>query len=128
MTVIDPLDRTTTYAYDSSGNVTTITQADGSSETIIYNDSFGIPTHDLRFQRQRTTYTLDSHGNITQRTDPDGQSENYTYNSAGQMLTDTDPLGETTTYATTAWATLTGSSSPGRRSRPSSTATILPAT
>ena len=73
--------------------------------TILYNDSFGIPTHVVDFDGNVTTYTLDSHGNVTQRTDPDGQSENYTYNSAGQVLTDTDPLGKTTSlYAMTASA------------------------
>ena len=67
----DPLGRTTTYAYDTSGNVTSITQPDGASETIIYNDTFGMPTHVVDFNGNVTTYTLDSHGNISQ-TDADG--------------------------------------------------------
>ena len=46
------------------------------TETILYNDNFGIPTHVVDFDGNATTYTLDTHGNITKRTDPDGQSEN----------------------------------------------------
>ena len=40
----------------AEGNPTTITQADGASETILYNDSFGIPTHVVDFNGNVTTY------------------------------------------------------------------------
>ena len=113
VTETDPLGRTTTYAYDAEGNVTTITQADGTTEPILYNDTYGVPTHVVDFDGNVTTYTLGTDGNITQEKDADGQSESYTYNSAGQVLTATDPLGKTTTYAYNGLGQLTSITEPG---------------
>jgi YD repeat-containing protein len=101
------------HGYDALGNTTSVTQPDGSSGTILYNDTFGMPTHALDFNGNGTTYVLDSHGSVTQRTDPLGVSENYTYNSAGQVLTDTDPLGKTTTYVYDSLGRLTDIVEPG---------------
>jgi YD repeat-containing protein len=113
ISVTDPANRTTTYAYDADGNPTTITRADGSTESILYNDSFGVPTHVVDFNGDVTTYVLDSHGNVTQVVDPDGQSQYFTFNSAGQMLTDTDPRGATTTYTYNSLGRLTSITEPG---------------
>ena len=98
-TVTDPLSHTTSYAYDSRGNITQITRPDGTSMSTQYDATFSQPTRITDFNGNITTYTLDSHGNTTRRTDPDLLHEDFTYNSAGQVLTDTDRNGHTTTYA-----------------------------
>ncbi|QEH32071.1 Putative deoxyribonuclease RhsC [Aquisphaera giovannonii] len=104
---VDPLGRRTTYTFDDNGNVTSIYRLVSSSsggstyetETIAYNDPYGIPTSITDFNGNTTTFTLDSHGNVTRRTDPDTLHEDFTYNARGQVLTDTDRNGNTTSYS-----------------------------
>lgn len=82
-TMIDPLNRTTTYQYDTNGiDLLKITQSDtaGHSE-VVY---------------QASNYTS---GHLPQTViDAAGQTTNYTYNGLGQLVTVTDPLHELTTY------------------------------
>jgi RHS repeat-associated protein len=101
----DAMNRTTSYTYDMMGNVASIalppsfpTWNDYVTETLTYNEAFGVPTSMTDFNGNTTTFTLDSKGNVTRRTDPDTLHEDYTYNSAGQVLTDSDRNGNTTTY------------------------------
>jgi RHS repeat-associated protein len=76
--------KTTTYEYDSSGNVTKITSPLG----------------------LKTTFTFDSSGRRTSRRDPRGNAQNppagylteWTYNAVDRVSTLTDPRGNTTTY------------------------------
>jgi RHS repeat-associated protein len=111
--VTDPLSRTTTYSYDSSGNVTGVTRFDATSMAIVYGvDSQ--PAQVTDYRHLITTFTLDpSDGNVTRRTDPDGLHEDWTYNSAGQVLTDTDRNGHTTSYAYDSYGQLTTITYPG---------------
>lgn len=75
----DPLNNTTSYTYDSQGNMLTKTEP-------------GIGT---------TTYTYDSKGNILTLKDPLNQTTTYTYNGFSQILTITGAPGNTTnTYDT----------------------------
>jgi len=122
--VTDALGRTTTYTYDNAGNITSITeppvQTAGSfgpptiyTETITYNDPYGVPTSITDFNGNTTTFTIDSHGNILRQTNPDGSHEDWTYNAAGQVLTDTNPNGNTTTYAYDTRGRLTTITYPG---------------
>ena len=68
------------------------------TETIAYNDPYGVPTSITDFNGNTTTFTLDSHGNVLQENQPGGLVEKWTYNSAGQPLTYTDANGNVTTY------------------------------
>jgi len=125
--VTDALNRTTSYTYDNNGNVTSITQpalgyATGSgpgsfsgptTETIVYNDPYGVPTSITDFLGLVTTFALDAHGNVLRRTDPDGLHEDWTYNAAGQPLTDTTRAGNKTTYAYDTKGRLTSITDPG---------------
>ena len=61
---------TTTYTYDSSGDITPITQPDGVSENLTYTDSLGVPTAITDFNGNTTTFVLDSHGNVTEESSP----------------------------------------------------------
>ncbi len=116
----DPQYRTTSYTHDDNGHVTSITRpAPGNptapglgitpgpssgggvptTETIAYDDPFGVPTSITDFNGNTTAFALDPRGNVTRRTDPDGLHEDWTYDAAGQPLTDTTRAGNTTTYA-----------------------------
>ncbi|WP_195763681.1 DUF4214 domain-containing protein [Duganella guangzhouensis] len=77
---------TTSKAYDAMGNVSSVTDAEGGSES----------------------YTYDALGNKLTYTNQMGAKWNYTYNAAGQLLAQVDPA--TTIYADGATATSSGTS------------------
>jgi len=67
--VTDGLGRTSRYAYDDDGNLTSVTRPDGG----------------------HLTATYDSIGDVTSVTDPLGQHRLYTYDSTGHLLTASAP-------------------------------------
>jgi RHS repeat-associated protein len=82
----DARGKVTSFGYDASGNLTSVTSPLGRRTTIAY-DSSG-----------RATSTVDGRGNET-GANPDDYRTSFTYNAADQLLTSTDPLGHTTTLA-----------------------------
>ena len=70
------LENTTTYTYDSQGNLTTTTDPIGNT----------------------TSYGYDANGNLLTVTDPLDNVTSYTYDNRGNKLTETDANGNTTTY------------------------------
>ena len=79
---VDPLGRTTNYAYDSNGmDLLTVSQADGSGQDTLSS---------MTYNGQHEPLTV---------TDASGQTTTMTYNDQGQILTQTDPKSETTTMA-----------------------------
>ena len=77
--IVDPI-RTTTFQYDSQGNLL--------KESVIA---------DGKTRSWQNTYN--SLGQITQATDPLGHSSNYTYDSSGNLLQMTDAAGHTTHFS-----------------------------
>jgi len=75
-TKTDPLGNTTTYYFDADGNMVKTVLPDGSEELTQINT-------DVR---------------PVKMTDAIGGERHYTYNEFGQILTETDPLGNVTTY------------------------------
>ena len=67
---IDPMNRITQDAYDSKGNVTKVTNPDGSTVTYGTYNSFAEPASMTDELGRITTYTYDSHGNRTVVEDP----------------------------------------------------------
>lgn len=125
-TETDAMGRTLTYTYDSEGDVTSISEPYigtgiatliyDSTETITYNDDYGIPTSITDFDGNTTTYVLDSHGNVLEEEQPGGVDQEWTYNSAGQVLTHTDANDHTTSYVYNSLGRLTTIEEPGEGS------------
>jgi RHS repeat-associated protein len=96
MSVTDAMSNTTSYVYDLTNNITTITNPDGGTETMRY-DSYGMPLEHTDAIGRTTTYTYDSRHNQTSSTDPMGNTTNLTYDSDGNITSVTDPLSNTIT-------------------------------
>lgn len=82
---------TTSYAYDSTGNLASQTDALG----------------------RVTTYTYDSAGNALTSTDPLGKVTTRTYDSLRDVTSVEDPLGRTTTMSYDSYGDLTSSETAG---------------
>jgi len=93
--ITDPNNRTTTLGYDSSGNLTSITDPLGNKTTMGY-DSSG-----------RMTSKVEARGNV-QGGNPADYTWSYTYDAADHVLTQTDPLGNLTTWVYDPAGNLTG--------------------
>jgi RHS repeat-associated protein len=112
---IDPLSRRTRREFDSSGNLTTLylhpedTDFTEIKQEFAYN-SFSQMTESVDAIGHKTRYTYDTDGNLTELILPDdddlGQSPNlnnnpkyvFTHDGDGNVLTETDPLGNLTSY------------------------------
>jgi RHS repeat-associated protein len=102
----DPLGRTTAFAYDGCGNLTTFTRMSGTSsavsKTFTYQTGFScLGTFNLLTSvtdglGHTTSYTYDPLGNTTAMTDPLNHTVNFAYNTAGQKTSVTD-------YASGVW-------------------------
>jgi RHS repeat-associated protein len=109
------------FAYDASGNLTSVTDGSG-NVTSIQLDGSGRPTAIVSPFAQTTTLTLDSNGFlaevvdpagnvskfsntslglITARTDAKGNIYNYAYDASGALTLDSDPAGGSTTLSRT---------------------------
>lgn len=94
--IIDPLGHVTTFGYDSSGNLTALTDPLGSQSIFGYN-SFG-----------QLTSVTDPLGNPTQFsyvgadlssvTEPQGQISSFFSDAAGRLISTTNALNQTTRY------------------------------
>ncbi|MFK5894256.1 MAG: RHS repeat-associated core domain-containing protein [Pseudomonadota bacterium] len=99
--------KTTHYAYDIYGNVTTITDADNNTTTNTYYNSTD-PSKLPRLKTElsplglTTTYTYDNNGNILSRTESNGAGINYTteyvYDASDNLTQTTDAKNYITHY------------------------------
>ncbi len=121
-----PDGRVTKFTYDSSGNITSVTDPGGNTITNTWN-SFDEPLDTTNALGVTTTRTYNSHGDlisisqpvtksltatatysygnpihpgeVTSVIAPNGAVTRYTYNSAGQVASVTTPNGAVTTYS-----------------------------
>jgi RHS repeat-associated protein len=101
----DPTGRSTTYTYDSRGNVTSV--ADGLGQTTRFEyDAQGSLTKATDPVGAVTRATYDGTGNLLTRTAPHEPSESdadftttYTYNGAGKLSAIIEPTGARTVLA-----------------------------
>ncbi|OLT41249.1 hypothetical protein BJF85_24305 [Saccharomonospora sp. CUA-673] len=88
----DPLGRTLRRTYDGRGNVTQVTQADGSEVTAEYN-AFGLPTRIVEPDGATWQRFYDDAGNVVSLVDPTGAITRYTYDDRGGLTSITNVLG-----------------------------------
>ena len=101
--VTDALSRTTTYVYDANNNTTSVTRLSGTmnavTTTYTYESTFNQVASVTDPLSHTTSFTYDtSTGNLTTVTDPLSLQTSFTYNGAGEPLTATDALNNTTTF------------------------------
>lgn len=122
LTSIDSLGHTTTYTYDSSNNVTSVSQqlSDGTPVTNSYTyNSFGEVLTSTDPLGNVTTNTYDGSGNLfsVALPSPDGSTAssvtNFTYDQYGELTTILDPLGHETDIAYNAGLVSTITTHPG---------------
>ena len=96
-TMTDPLGETTTYDYNTQGDLTGMTDPLGSTVSYTY-DPGGRQLTSTDGLGNTTTFTYDSLNRTLTETDPLGGVTSYTYDAVGNLITVTDAEGRTTTY------------------------------
>ncbi len=89
--IVDP-GLTTAYVWTASGQLTSLTETDTTTQSAPYSTNG---------QSRTWTYTYNANGALASVRDPANQTTSYTYNAAGFLQTVTDQLGHVTTV--TAW-------------------------
>jgi RHS repeat-associated protein len=94
----DELGNQTVFSFDSHGNMTSMTDAEGRYSQYQYDSGGNLirqtgPDGNVDFER-----TYDGRGNVLTETDALGNVTAYTYDGHGNKLTETDPLGNVTAY------------------------------
>ena len=93
--VTDPLGLSQTYQYDYKGNALSTVDKNGQTVTTTYN-ALSLPLYVSAGNLSRS-FTYDQAGRRLSMTDESGTS-NYTYDSFGQLITETDGNGGVKTY------------------------------
>lgn len=101
--VTDPLNRSVRYGYDSAGNLTTVTGADGAISTFGYDAAHRItslldPQQQSAATKHPVTNAYDARGRVISQTDQLGRVTIFTYSgdpfsSAGGTTVVSDPAG-----------------------------------
>jgi RHS repeat-associated protein len=94
----DSADLATTYAYDASGNLTSVTDANGTTTTYHY-DLFNRLEQVIQPGNTTTTYAYDPSGSLTTVTDAEGHVTSYTYDDLGRLVQTDSPDTGVTLYS-----------------------------
>jgi RHS repeat-associated protein len=119
LTSTDPNAHTTSYAYNALDEETSVTNADGDTESFTYDHdgnvltdtdgldhtttyTYSVTDQELTEQQPSgggtTKYAYDLAGRMTSLTDPDNNITTWTYNQANEVATQKSPTGGMTTY------------------------------
>lgn len=102
LSITDPLNRVTTFTYDTPGNITTMTRMAGTDQAavtrIAYDPTFNGITSITDPLGNITRIDYDPAGNQIAVIDPLGHTVKASYDSFGEMVSTTDPAGKTTTF------------------------------
>ena len=93
----DTADLETVYAYDSSGNIKSVTDANGNITRYEY-DIFNRLTTVIQPGNITTTYTYDQQGNLSSVTDAEGHLTLYVYDDMGRVVSTDSPDTGLTLY------------------------------
>ena len=103
LSTTDPLNRTTTYTYDTSGNMTSATLLAGTPDSVTsfytYDPTFNRITSTTDPLGHVTSFTYDSSGNVIRITDPLKHQLRFAYDSNGELSSTTDALGNVTQFS-----------------------------
>ena len=101
--ITDALNRQTQFAYDSMGNVTTITQLAGTANAATTSFSYNPQYYEVASVSDplgnTTSFSYDNLGSLVSVSNPLGETATFTYNSQGQPLTATDPQGNQSQFS-----------------------------
>lgn len=92
----DPDGHTTQYTYNSLGELTQTTFADGTTQTIQYDNNGNVIARTDELGRE-TQYFYDTSGNLVETLYADGTYTLTRYDGAGRAIATTDQSGQTTT-------------------------------
>ncbi len=93
----DTADLETVYAYDGSGNIQSVTDANGNITQYEY-DIFSRLTAVIQPGNITTTYTYDQQGNLSSVTDAEGHLTLYVYDDMGRVMSTDSPDTGITLY------------------------------
>ncbi|MBV6465470.1 MAG: hypothetical protein PGMFKBFP_00747 [Anaerolineales bacterium] len=93
----DPLNRTTTFAYDGADNLITQTDALGGVTQFTY-DAQGNRTSVTDPVNNKTTFVYDGQNRLIERIDPLGNATTYAYDSVGNRIEQVDRNGRKITF------------------------------
>lgn len=98
----DPLGRTTSFIYDSAGNVVIVTRLANTPHAVTisttYDPLFNKPTSVTDSLGHVTSFKYDPAGNLLSIIDPLGNKSTLTYDTQGELATSSDALGNVTSY------------------------------
>ena len=92
--IIDRNGNTTSVAYDSSGRLSTVTDASSRQVTFTYGSSTNLVTAVSSSVGISLSYSYDTQGRLTQVTKPDLTTINFAYNSQSLITSVTDSNGK----------------------------------
>ncbi len=107
---IDRNGNTTTYTYDASDRLTTITDPAGIITTFTYTDGL---VSSVTNPGGTTTFQHDAQGNLTGVTFPDGSEQTFGYDPRHLMTSETDANGHLTQRTYNEFGQLTSATLPG---------------
>ncbi|WP_423026558.1 RHS repeat-associated core domain-containing protein [Undibacterium sp. Ji42W] len=96
----DQASNTTTYGYDPLGRLNLVTQTNAATQqqtTYVY-DSNGNKTSQTDAQGHTTSWAYDTNNRMVSRTLPAGQTESFSYDVAGNLIQKTDFAGKVSSY------------------------------
>lgn len=95
--IVDENRRQTQMSYDPAGNLTSVTDARGSSTSTQYNQ-YGQPILTTDANSNQTNYGYDANGNLLSVTDALTRKTTYEYDLAGRRKSETNARNKTTRF------------------------------
>jgi RHS repeat-associated protein len=103
LSVVDALNRRTTYGYDSMGNITSITDLAGTQDAVTmsftYDSVYNQPLSATDGLNHTTNFAYDGLGNLISVTNPLNDQVSFEYNTAGQMISMNDGMDHLTRWS-----------------------------